>query len=303
MNQFKRKDGFEGEKMISLPDSVWKAAIKDNQVMAQLYLTHIGYFPRASNHYRERRNGCADNILLYCLRGKGWYIIQDKHFEVNANEYVIIPATRKYLCYGADNNDPWTISWVHFSGKDMDMINRSFQITPFGGPEAILYNDKGLEIWETMYKTLEMGFSKENLAYTNLCLYNYIATFLYPEKFVNVKKQDRRDLIEDSIHYMRSQLHTIVSVNDMAERQQLSVSHFTSLFRKATGMSPFDYYIHLKLQKACLMLYSSDIKVKEVAASLGYEDPYYFSRLFKKYMNLSPDQYRVHRKTPNQTTV
>jgi AraC-like DNA-binding protein len=267
--------------------------------MAQLYLTHIGYFPRAAYHYRERRNGCADNILLYCLRGKGWYIIQDRRFQVKANEYVIIPATRQYLRYGADDNDPWTISWVHFSGQDMDMFNRSFKITPFGGPEAIHYNDKGLEIWETMYKTLEKGFSKENLAYTNLCLYNYIATFLYPEKFVNVKKQDTRDLIEDSINYMRSQLHTIVSVNDMANRLKISVSHFTSLFRKATGMSPFDYYIHLKLQKACLLLYSSDIKVKEVAASLGYEDPYYFSRLFKKYMNLSPDQYRVLRKTTN----
>lgn len=293
MKQFKRKDGFEGEKMISLPDSVWKAAIKENPVMAQLYLTHIGYFPKATYHYRERPDGCADNILLYCLRGKGWYIIGDRRFQLKANEYVIIPATRQYLSYGADNNDPWTISWVHFSGKHMDVFNRSFRITPFGGPEAILYNEKGLQIWETMYKTLEKRFSKENLTYTNLCLYNYVATFLYPEKFVNVKKQDKRDQIEDAIQYMRSQLHTIVSVNDMAQRLQLSVSHFTSLFRKATGMSPFDYYIHLKLQRACLLLYNSDIKVKEVAAELGYEDPYYFSRLFKKYMNVSPEQYRV----------
>lgn len=296
MKEFKRKDGFEGEKMISLPDSVWQTAIKENRVMGQLYVTQIGYFPRAKYHYRERRNGCADNILLYCLRGKGWYIIKDRKFHLKANEYVIIPATHLYLRYGADNNDPWSISWVHFSGMDMATFNNSFHITPFGGPEPIHYNEKGLQLWETMYKTLEMGFSKENLAYTNLCLYNYIATFLYPEKFVNEKKRDAHDLIEESIHYMRSQLHTIVSVNDMAIRHKLSASHFTSLFRKATGMSPFDYFIHLKLQKACLMLYRSDIKVKDVAASLGYEDPYYFSRLFKKYMNLSPDQYRVLQK-------
>ena len=76
----------------------------------------------------------------------------------------------------------------------------------------------------------------------------------------------------------------------------LSASHFSSLFRKATGMSPMDYFIHLKLQKACLLLYSSDTKIKKIAHTIGYDDPYYFSRLFKKYLNISPDQYRVLRR-------
>jgi AraC-like DNA-binding protein len=76
----------------------------------------------------------------------------------------------------------------------------------------------------------------------------------------------------------------------------LSTSHFSNLFRKATGMAPLDYFIHLKLQKACLLLYSSDIKVKKIAKEIGYTDPYYFSRLFKKYMKASPDQYRALQK-------
>lgn len=61
-------------------------------------------------------------------------------------------------------------------------------------------------------------------------------------------------------------------------------------------MSPMDYFIHLKLQKACLLLYTDDIKVKDIALLVGYDDPYYFSRLFKKYQGLSPDQYRVLRR-------
>jgi len=72
MNDLKRRDGFEGEKLISLPESVWKNTIKANPILSQLYLTHIGYFPRAAHHYRERKNGCTDNILIYCLRRKGW---------------------------------------------------------------------------------------------------------------------------------------------------------------------------------------------------------------------------------------
>jgi AraC-like DNA-binding protein len=147
-----------------------------------------------------------------------------------------------------------------------------------------------------MYQNLEMGYSKENLTNTNMCLYNLVATFLYPDRQVNEKKQDAKDLINETIIYMQSELHRQLTVEDMALKHGLSSSYFSSLFRKATGMPPLDYFIHLKLQKACLLLYSSDIKIKKVAEEIGYDDPYYFSRLFKKYMKVSPDQYKALQK-------
>jgi AraC-like DNA-binding protein len=147
-----------------------------------------------------------------------------------------------------------------------------------------------------MYHNLEIGYSKENLTNTNMFLYSFIATFLYPDRQLNEKKQDAKDLITDTILYMQSELHRQLTVKAMALKKGLSTSHFSSLFRKATGMSPLDYFIHLKLQKACLLLYSSDTKVKDVAKVIGYDDPYYFSRLFKKYMKVSPDQYRALQK-------
>ncbi len=296
MKPIKRRDGFEGEKMINLPESVWKKVIRDNAVLGQLYVKHIGYFPRAAYHYREWKKGCPDNILIYCLRGKGWYELGKKRFEVGVNEFIIIPAIKDYLRYGADENDPWTIYWIHFSGQDMDTFNRSFGIGMFDGPQPIIFNEKGLQIWTMMYQNLEMGYSKENLTNTNLCLYNLIATFLYPDRHVNEKKQDAKDLINDTILYMQSELHRQLTVEEMALKHGLSISHFSNLFRKGTGMPPLDYFIHLKLQKACLLLYSSDMKVKKVATEIGYDDPYYFSRLFKKYMKVSPDQYRALQK-------
>ncbi|HEY4148290.1 MAG TPA: AraC family transcriptional regulator [Chitinophagaceae bacterium] len=296
MHTIKRRDGFEGERLISLPESVWKNAIKANPVLSQLYITHIGYFPKAAHHYRERRSGCTDNILIYCLRGKGWFTVKNKRFEISANDFILVPATKEPLRYGADENDPWTIYWVHFSGRDMNTFNRCFGIGSFDGPQQITFNEKGLQLWDMMYNSLEMGYSKENLGHANLCLYHFVATFLFPGKHLNEKKQDARDMINETILYMRSELSGYLTVNDMARKNNLSVSHFSSLFRKATGMSPLDYFIHLKLQKACLLLYSSEMKIKDVAIAVGYDDPYYFSRLFKKYMNVSPDRYRVLRK-------
>lgn len=292
MKNFKQRDGFQGEKLISLPDNVWKKAIKKNPVMANLYMTHIGYFPKATYHYRERKNGCPDNILIYCLRGKGWYTINNKRFEVGVNEYCIIPATKYPISYGADEKDPWTIYWIHFSGSDIDTFNQSFNIAHFDGAQKISFNEKGLELWETMYRNLEMGYSRENLSKTNLCLYYFICSFLYPDENLNEKKQDEKDLISNTIAFMRGKLAEKLTLEDLAMTNQLSISHFSSLFRKGTGMSPLDYFIHLKLQQACLLLLTTELKIKDIASDLGYEDPYYFSRLFKKYMNISPLQYR-----------
>jgi AraC-like DNA-binding protein len=291
----KRRDGFEGEKLISLPEAVCSNLVKNYPATSQIYITHIGYFPKATFHHRQRRNGCRDNILIYCMRGKGWYTIGSNHYIVGPNQFVIIPATSEYLRYGADEDDPWTIYWVHFSGKNMSSFNASFGIGLADGPRQIPLNEKGLEIWDNMYQSLVMGYSTENLCNANFCLYHFLATFLYPDKHLHEKKQVDENYITQSILHMRSELHGKLTVEEMAARHKLSASYFSTQFRKATGMPPIDYFIHLKIQKACQLLYKDNIKVKEVAESVGYEDPYYFSRLFKKYMNVSPEQYKAMR--------
>jgi AraC-like DNA-binding protein len=299
MKTVKRRDGFAGQQLISLPDAVWKNAIKTNTVLEQLYVTHIGYFPRAAFHYRDRKNGCTDNILIYCTGGKGWYIIDNRRFEVKVNEFVIIPATTAHLRYGSDDAHPWTIYWVHFSGKDMNTFNRNFSIGAFDGPRHIHANEKGIELWNAMFQSLKMGFGKDNLSKASLYLYHFIATFLYPDKG-SAEQSTINNRINDTVRYMQQQLSATLTVEDLAKKIDLSPSHFSSLFKQATGMSPLNYFIHLKLQKACLLLYTTDMKIKDVAEAIGYDDPFHFSRLFKKSMDVSPEQYRGLRRKENK---
>jgi YesN/AraC family two-component response regulator len=58
------------------------------------------------------------------------------------------------------------------------------------------------------------------------------------------------------------------------------------------GYSPKDYFIHLKVQRACGLLSRSDKTIHEIAYEMRYSDPYYFSRLFKKVIGISPRRYR-----------
>ena len=71
MSLTKRRDGFIGEKQINVPKSILNKFVRRTTFLDSLYITHIGYFPNASYHYRERRKGSDDYILLYSLGGKG----------------------------------------------------------------------------------------------------------------------------------------------------------------------------------------------------------------------------------------
>lgn len=295
MEQPKIKDGFEGEKLISLPNMIYKNIGSTSIILNQIFITHIGYFPKASFHFRDRREGCEDNILIYCLHGKGWYSIGGKKYEVGPNQFFQIPATKEYVKYGADEAQPWTIYWLHYSGPELQRFNRTLNITSSDGPRDIIYNEKGIDLWNEMYSCLEMGYSKDNLNNANMCLYHFLSTFIYPEKHSN--NRNEIDPIKETIVFMRENLGERYSVDDFSSRYQLSPSHFSYLFRQSSGMSPMEYFIQLKVQKACQLLYSAQVKVKDVAASLGYDDPYYFSRLFKKIMGISPEQYRVIKQT------
>jgi AraC-like DNA-binding protein len=290
---FKRRDGFEGERLINIPQKVWKEAIEKDPILFPIYVTQIGYFPKASGHYRERRKGCEDNILIYCLQGIGYYILDNKRYVVNPNQFILIPATDRYIRYWSDEQDPWTIYWVHFTGNVIDIFNKSLNLSITKGPVHMPFNEKAIEIWQNIYQTLEMGYSSENLCSACFCLYHLIATFLFPERHINREKNDHVDIITKTILNMRNNLNKKLTVEDMATMHALSVSHFSNLFRKDTGMPPLDYFIHLKMQKACQLLYSNGSKIKTVAFDLGYEDPYYFSRIFKKYIGISPEQYRI----------
>ncbi|WGQ10476.1 AraC family transcriptional regulator [Pedobacter gandavensis] len=303
MNNIKRRDGFEGEKYISVPESAWRNAIRENPLMAQLYVTYIGYFPKAAYHYRERPEGCEDNILIYCIRGKGWFKLNGQHFEVSPNEFIIAPSTKDPMSYGADEQEPWTIYWVHFSGNNMTSFNKGFNIKMEDGAREILLNEQGIKIWESMYRNLELGYSQENLSHVNLSLYHFLATFLYPEQHTNAEIQDEKNMIKDTILYLKENLDLKLTVEDMATRNSLSTSHFSSLFKKATGMSPLDYLIHLRIQHACVVLAGYDTKIKDIALEIGYDDPFHFSRLFKKNMKVSPIQYRINRRKKEENRV
>lgn len=293
----KKRDGFSGEKLISLPKSLFSFRSECNIFLSTLYISHIGYFPKASGHYCNRPKGCSDNILIYCTDGKGWFSVDEKKYDVSANQFFIIPATDEHLRYASDLADPWTIYWIHFTGNNLSFLNESLAIQNQLIPQTIPFDKHKIKLWEEIYNCLEKGYSIENLTYANLSLYYYLANFLYPHKNIELTKNPGQHISDKVIDYMKANISERLTVQDMAIKFSYSPSHFQGLFRKRTGMSPIDYFIQLKMQRACQLLALSDLRINEIASAVGYSDAYYFSRLFRKVMGTSPVCYKSRQKT------
>jgi AraC-like DNA-binding protein len=77
-----------------------------------------------------------------------------------------------------------------------------------------------------------------------------------------------------------------------------SRSHFHRQFLRATGHTTSDYFMRLKVRKACGLLATSGQRIAEIAEEVGVGDPYYFSRLFRRITGVCPRQYREGHTSP-----
>jgi AraC-like DNA-binding protein len=98
--------------------------------------------------------------------------------------------------------------------------------------------------------------------------------------------------IEKSICFMLQHLNQPLQVATLASAVNFSPSHYSALFKRWTGCTPIDYFIRLRMRQACRLFENTSLNVKEVAAALGYDDPFYFSRAFKAVNQLAPTEYR-----------
>lgn len=284
----KLKEGFIGQRVIVLPPSIIKK-VNMNMLMEGVYLTAIGFYPYAIYHDRERRYGCKEYILLYCINGEGYLFLENRKFTLTPNSFVIIPRNLSHH-YRSSESNPWSIYWIHFTGKYGNIIyaryanNKNFEIKP------IPYDKNRLKLFNKIISLLENGFSERNLEVANIHFLHFLSSLVYHSE-IN-PSSNTMDTVTKSIDFMKKNIKYALTIAQLASECNLSVSRYSELFKKKTGYSPVKYFIQLKIQKSCQYLYFTDLNLKEISVMIGFEDPFYFSRTFKKIMGVPPSKYK-----------
>jgi AraC family transcriptional regulator, arabinose operon regulatory protein len=281
-----KKDHFYGDRSFVLSKKQLEL-VKTNSLTSDLYITDIGFYPHAKNHYRKRKKGTAENILIYCIDGEGVIKTGETLFHLIPDSYFIIPA-RTLHSYWASEKMPWSIYWLHFAGEKSELFKDFFcKVIPICRTSNARIDDR-INKFNEILTALEMGFTKNNIEFANLNLQAVLASFFYVDTFRSVKGVRNNDPVEQSIFYMLQNLNHQLKIEDLAKNVNLSESHLSRLFKNKTGSSPIDYFISLRMQEAIRLLTNKSLRIKEVAFRLGYNDQYYFTRIFTKYIGTSP---------------
>lgn len=282
-----KKQGFEGERILELSE--------DHQRMIEkkelIFFFRIGFFPKAKHHVEENINGNAYHTLVYCINGHGKVKINNTLYPIRAGEFFFIPKHTSYK-YLADNSNPWSIYWFQFNGITADGILELYYKNTNSYKGYLTYNEERIHLFDVIYKNLKRGYSKHILMILNMSLLHFLSSLILNIKAKPNLKDKNQEIVNTAIVFMNDNVNKLLTLKLIVQHVNVSISHFSSLFKKKAGISPLEYFNQLKMQKACEYLEYTDMLVKEIAFKLGIEDAQYFSRAFFKTIGMSPNVYR-----------
>ncbi len=281
-----RKDGFQGEQMVVLPTEAFSEYVT-HPLVKRLYLTDVGIFPQADHHFRKRINGIEEYILIYCAEGNGTIEVESKIYQLHAHEAFCIPHFKRH-CYYSSEEHPWSILWMHFKGEDVK--NYPLDACDVVSLRQQYANNRMYSLFSLLLQTLEDGYTLTNFIYISQVLELILAEIYYHQSSSNLAQRDR--LVTDVVRYMTRHLCENFTLEQLATEFHVSKSYLNVIFQRCSQHAPMDFFIRLKIKKACELLRTKDLYVYEVAQQLGYANPYYFSRLFKKIVGISPEEYK-----------
>jgi YesN/AraC family two-component response regulator len=111
----------------------------------------------------------------------------------------------------------------------------------------------------------------------------------------NIRKQNQNyatsTKVERVIQYIHQNSNHKVTLAELAAMVQLSPTYLSRVFKDITGYSLTEFLNRIKVDKAKELMSEGNMKVKEVAEAVGFNDEFYFSRIFKRIEGISPSEY------------
>lgn len=264
---------------------------KANPLTRDLYFTEIGEIEVEGGTIWNLDEKLDNNMLVFCAKGSGIVMFAGEQIPVSGEQFFIIPKGDTFKFYSVINENSKLLV-VHFDGKNSNLLGKEFSVVRNIIPSVNNRVANREMLFDEIFNNLSRGFHDENLVYVNFCFGHLLATFIYANKTSDDLADESNPIIRRSIDFMNKNLGEKLSLNQISKEAGYSPTYFTTLFKKETNYSPLSYFSHLKIVKACEFLDYTRIKVKEISFTLGFTDPYYFTKDFKKKMGMSPRQYR-----------
>ena len=235
-------------------------------------------------------------LFHYVLSGKGTFRTVDsfgnvKSYDIVAGQGFLINP-HKSASYVADDNDPWEYTWVEFDGikakEIIDLAGLSLDNPIYIGDGSLMQHT----MKDEMLHLTNQGDQGMFYVIGHLYLFLYA---LY--KSSTNKRIEKRDSINDfyvneAIAFIEINYNSDITVEDLADICGLNRNHFSKIFKQIVQITPQQFIIRYRMNKACEFLADRKLSVTEVGCLVGYKHPLRFSRAFKTTFGVSPREWR-----------
>lgn len=247
-----------------------------------------------SFYFEPERGRILDSWqLLYITDGAGtFYTDKGERIPITAGDMILLRPDQ-WHSYMPDMNTGWKEYWIGFSGDSVSpwvnssVFNREMTVFKVGIHEDII------DLYERAIDTA----AREKVSYQQ-CLAGIVsmlfALMVYRNRNLHVPDSETANAINRAKAIIRENFYDDMSLEEIARQVNMSYTWFRKQFKAFTGMSPAHYIQELKLQHSKKLLASTDMSIKEISFTLGYDAPSHFTNIFKKHIGCSPLAYRAN---------
>lgn len=111
-------------------------------------------------------------------------------------------------------------------------------------------------------------------------------------ELAKIKGSKYRTEVSRAIDYIKANLSSKLTVGIIAGQVNMNEDYFSRLFKAETGSNLIQFINDMRMERALELLRDPNVKVKEVAAAIGIDDPYYFMKTMKKHCGHTPSEYK-----------
>lgn len=259
-----------------------------------LYIQEVGSLLSIEPHISSRHN-LLSFLFFSVISGKGYLTYEGKRHVLYAGDCVWIDCHKLYS-HESSEEEPWSLTWIHFYGKDAKEFYDVFMEQGHSYVFHPLSISPFVECITTLYDT-----HKHQTFLTELSSHKYVTdiiTLCYTES--GLWKSDENGLLENS---MRNKLKHIrefidnhftekISLDDLAEHFFISKYHLSREFHKEYGITIGNDITAKKISKAKSLLRFTKNPIENIADLCGFQDSGYFIKVFKNAENMTPLEYR-----------
>jgi AraC-like DNA-binding protein len=234
-------------------------------------------------------------LMHHVLSGSGTFSYEGGHCVVSAGQSFIIHP-EQLISYASSESNPWRYRWTAFEGSHAGRLVSGAGLSKQTPIIDTGRNPRVSVLFNSIARSFRIGGGAAHLraaGYLYLLFAEFGSMLNADEASAQHRGSDGEALIQQVIRYLSTQYAEPVSIEDMADMLGYNRAYLSRLFKQQTGITPVTFLLKLRIDKAHLLLRERlELTIEQIAASVGFQDPLYFSKQFRRFYGQSPTAYR-----------